>query len=98
LQPAQLASLIQLVEEGAVNFSAASSRLLPALIKEKNTTALQLATNMQLLQTNNMAEMEEWINTVLQKMPDKVAEYKKGKKGLIGVFVGEVKKNKQRKS
>ena len=25
-------------------------------------------------------------------MPDKVVEYKKGKKGLIGLFVGEVKK------
>jgi aspartyl-tRNA(Asn)/glutamyl-tRNA(Gln) amidotransferase subunit B len=25
-------------------------------------------------------------------MPDKVEEYKKGKKGLIGLFVGEVKK------
>jgi aspartyl-tRNA(Asn)/glutamyl-tRNA(Gln) amidotransferase subunit B len=29
---------------------------------------------------------------VLAAMPDKVAEYKKGKKGLIGLFVGEVKK------
>jgi aspartyl-tRNA(Asn)/glutamyl-tRNA(Gln) amidotransferase subunit B len=25
-------------------------------------------------------------------MPDKVAEYRKGKKGLLGLFVGEVKK------
>jgi aspartyl-tRNA(Asn)/glutamyl-tRNA(Gln) amidotransferase subunit B len=25
-------------------------------------------------------------------MPEKVAEYKKGKKGLLGLFVGEVKK------
>ena len=25
-------------------------------------------------------------------MPDKVSEYRKGKKGLIGLFVGEVKK------
>jgi aspartyl-tRNA(Asn)/glutamyl-tRNA(Gln) amidotransferase subunit B len=25
-------------------------------------------------------------------MPEKVAEYKKGKKGLMGLFVGEVKK------
>ena len=25
-------------------------------------------------------------------MPDKVIEYKKGKKGLLGLFVGEVKK------
>jgi aspartyl-tRNA(Asn)/glutamyl-tRNA(Gln) amidotransferase subunit B len=25
-------------------------------------------------------------------MPDKVSEYRKGKKGLMGLFVGEVKK------
>ena len=25
-------------------------------------------------------------------MPEKVTEYRKGKKGLIGLFVGEVKK------
>jgi aspartyl-tRNA(Asn)/glutamyl-tRNA(Gln) amidotransferase subunit B len=25
-------------------------------------------------------------------MPDKVLEYRKGKKGLIGLFMGEVKK------
>jgi len=29
---------------------------------------------------------------VLANMPDKVEEYKKGKKGLIGLFIGEVKK------
>ena len=28
----------------------------------------------------------------MEKMPDKVVEYKKGKKGLLGLFVGEVKK------
>lgn len=36
--------------------------------------------------------MEQWIDAALQAMPDKVAEYKKGKKGLMGLFVGEVKK------
>ena len=29
---------------------------------------------------------------VLNRLPEKVAEYKKGKKGLMGLFVGEVKK------
>ena len=37
-------------------------------------------------------ELENWVNEVIANMPDKVAEYKKGKKGLIGLFVGEVKK------
>jgi aspartyl-tRNA(Asn)/glutamyl-tRNA(Gln) amidotransferase subunit B len=37
-------------------------------------------------------ELENWVNTALDKMPEKIKEYKKGKKGLIGLFVGEVKK------
>jgi aspartyl-tRNA(Asn)/glutamyl-tRNA(Gln) amidotransferase subunit B len=37
-------------------------------------------------------DLEAWVNEAISKMPDKVAEYKKGKKGLIGLFVGEVKK------
>jgi aspartyl-tRNA(Asn)/glutamyl-tRNA(Gln) amidotransferase subunit B len=35
---------------------------------------------------------------VLNNHPDKVDAYKKGKKGLIGVFVGEVKKLSQGKA
>jgi len=44
------------------------------------------------LQVSNTNELEAWIDEALAKMPDKVSEYKKGKKGLIGLFVGEVKK------
>jgi aspartyl-tRNA(Asn)/glutamyl-tRNA(Gln) amidotransferase subunit B len=53
---------------------------------------LQVAEELNLLQSNDSIEIEDWVNTVVQNMPDKVAEYKKGKKGLIGLFVGEVKK------
>jgi aspartyl-tRNA(Asn)/glutamyl-tRNA(Gln) amidotransferase subunit B len=35
---------------------------------------------------------------VLNKFPDKVKEYKKGKKGLMGLFVGEVMKLSQGKA
>ena len=97
LQPKQLASLIILVDEGKVNFSIASTKILPVLFKD-NKVALEIAQEQNLLQTNNSNEIEEWVNKVLQSMPDKVAEYKKGKKGLIGLFVGEVKKVSQGKA
>ncbi|HAO03782.1 MAG TPA: hypothetical protein DCQ15_03620 [Chitinophagaceae bacterium] len=32
------------------------------------------------------------MNEVINKMPEKVKEYQTGKKGLIGLFAGEVKK------
>jgi aspartyl-tRNA(Asn)/glutamyl-tRNA(Gln) amidotransferase subunit B len=92
LQPVQLADLLKIVEEGKVNFSVASSRILPALIADKNKTALQVATELNVLQVSDTNELDNWVNEVLNKMPDKVSEYKKGKKGLIGLFVGEVKK------
>jgi aspartyl-tRNA(Asn)/glutamyl-tRNA(Gln) amidotransferase subunit B len=45
-----------------------------------------------LLQTGSTEEIEKWIEEVIANHPEKVAEYKKGKKGLLGLFVGEVKK------
>lgn len=91
LKPTILAELIQIVDDGKVNFSVASSKLLPVLFKE-NKQPLQLAEELNLIQVSDSNELENWVNEVIANMPDKVAEYKKGKKGLIGLFVGEVKK------
>lgn len=88
----QLASLIQLTEKGSVNFSQAAVRILPLLMKDNSIHPKQLAEELKLIQTNAKEEIETWVNAVLSSMPDKVSEYKKGKKGLIGLFVGEVKK------
>lgn len=91
LPPSTLGALINIVEAGKVNFSIASSRLLPALMKE-DKDPLQLAEELNLLQVSDTNELEQWVDDVINKMADKVTEYKKGKKGLIGLFVGEVKK------
>ena len=91
LKPSTLVQLIQIVDDGKVNFSVASSKLLPVLFKE-HKHPLQLAEELNLIQVSDSNELENWVNEVIANMPDKVAEYKKGKKGLIGLFVGEVKK------
>ncbi|WP_153800226.1 Asp-tRNA(Asn)/Glu-tRNA(Gln) amidotransferase subunit GatB [Foetidibacter luteolus] len=92
LAPQRLAEMIQLVDEGKINFSAASSKLMPALLATGSAPALETATALNLLQVSDSSEITGWVDAVINKMPDKVAEYKKGKKGLIGLFVGEVKK------
>ncbi len=92
LQPKTLAALIDLVETGKLSFSVASSKLLHALIENKSANPLQTATALNLLQDADAGEVAGWVDEVLAGMPDKVAEYKKGKKGLIGLFMGEVKK------
>lgn len=89
--PATFASLIELVQSGKVNFSAASSKLLPLLL-EQGGDPLQLATSMNLIMVHDGDMLEKWVDEAIAAMPDKVIEYKKGKKGLIGLFVGEVKK------
>lgn len=92
LHPKSLAALIALVDEGKVNFSVASLKILPVLLKNAEKDPLQVATALNLIQVSGSADIEAWVNEVINKMPEKAAEYKKGKKGLIGLFVGEVKK------
>jgi aspartyl-tRNA(Asn)/glutamyl-tRNA(Gln) amidotransferase subunit B len=92
LRPGKLANLITIVDEGKVNFSVASLKILPVLLQDTLKTAMEVATELNLLQVSGSADIEAWVNEVVNKMPEKVTEYKKGKKGLIGLFVGEVKK------
>lgn len=92
LQPNAMAALIELVQSGKVNFSTAASKIFPAFLLQPTAEILQLATQLNVLQDDNEDHLELWVNEVIAAMPDKVTEYKKGKKGLIGLFVGEVKK------
>src|SRR5579859_502625 len=90
--PRILAQLIALIDEGKLSFSIASSRIFPALMQDPSRTPLETAVSLNLLQSSDTDEINVWVEQALAKMPDKVTEYRKGKKGLIGLFVGEVKK------
>jgi aspartyl-tRNA(Asn)/glutamyl-tRNA(Gln) amidotransferase subunit B len=92
VQPEAIASLIALIDSNQVNFSVASTKIFTAMLKEPDKQPLQIASALNLIQDSDEGNVAAWIEEVLNKMPDKVAEYKKGKKGLIGLFVGEVKK------
>ena len=92
LSPEKISALIQLVDDGKVNFSIASSKIFAALLVSPKKTPLQIATELNLLQESDSAPVAAWVDEVIAKMPDKVKEYKGGKKGLIGLFIGEVKK------
>ncbi len=92
LSPATIAALIQLVDDGKVNFSNASTKIFASLLNEPNKAPLQVATELNLIQESDTNSLEIWVDEVIAKMPDKVKEYKSGKKGLVGLFAGEVKK------
>ena len=92
LPPASIADLIHLNDSGKVNFSTASAAIFPVLIKDPGKTAMEVALQKNILQDADENEITRWVDEVLKNMPEKVSEYRKGKKGLIGLFVGEVKK------
>ncbi len=92
IKPSSIAELIRLIDEGKLNFSVASGRIFPVLVAEPERSAIDIASGLNLIQDSDAGNVSGWVDEVLQKMPEKVAEYKKGKKGLIGLFVGEVKK------
>ena len=92
LSPEKTASLIQLVSDGKVNFSIASTKILSALIQAPQKNPLEIVTELNLLQESNNDSVTSWVDEVINKMPDKVKEDRSGKKGLIGLFAGEVKK------
>ncbi|MBC7829875.1 MAG: Asp-tRNA(Asn)/Glu-tRNA(Gln) amidotransferase subunit GatB [Chitinophagaceae bacterium] len=87
-----IAELISLIDQGKLNFSVASTRILASLIKDPGQSPMEIAGVLNLIQDSDEDNITAWVNEVLFKMPEKVLEYKKGKKGLIGLFVGEVKK------
>jgi aspartyl-tRNA(Asn)/glutamyl-tRNA(Gln) amidotransferase subunit B len=88
----KLASLIALVETGVLNFGIASSKVFPVLLAQPEKQPLQVANELNLIQETDTSSIEQWVNEALAKMPDKVKQYQSGKKGLIGLFAGEVKK------
>ncbi|UXX79310.1 Asp-tRNA(Asn)/Glu-tRNA(Gln) amidotransferase subunit GatB [Reichenbachiella carrageenanivorans] len=92
IQPKLLAEIIELVAADKVSFSMASTRVLPALIKDPNQSALDAAKQLQLLQSDDQDELIKTIEAVIASMPDKAEAYRKGKKGLLGMFMGEVMK------
>jgi aspartyl-tRNA(Asn)/glutamyl-tRNA(Gln) amidotransferase subunit B len=98
LKPAQLGEVISLVEEGKVSFSVASSRLVPYMIGEGGISASEAAARLNILQDHDADNILPLVESVLDSMPDKVREYRKGKKGLVSLFVGEVIKRSKGKA
>ncbi len=92
VSPGQWLELLHLIESGQLSASTAYQRLFPALLDSPAVSPTQLAVALNLLQTSDTAALEALADAVLERFPDKVAEYKKGKKGLLGLFMGELMK------
>jgi len=87
-----VAQLIALVEEGQVSFSVASQKIYPELIRNPTVTPLAIAEQLNLIQESDASYLVPLAKEVLLENPDKVKEFKSGKKGLLGLFMGELMK------
>ena len=92
LSPKIMAALISLIDEGKTNFSTASQKIFPELLKSPEKPPMAIAIEMNLIQDQDVDALSIYCDEVLNKYPDKVAEYKAGKKGVLGLFMGEVMK------
>jgi aspartyl-tRNA(Asn)/glutamyl-tRNA(Gln) amidotransferase subunit B len=92
VEAARLAEIINLVDSGKVSFSVASSKIFPEMATDKSATAIGIAEKHNLIQESDAGALLAIVREAVAKYPAKVAEYKSGKTGLVGMFMGEVMK------
>ncbi len=98
IEPDQIADLISLVKSGKVSFSAASQSVFPELFKESDESALEIAVRLNLIQESDESSLVPLIEEVIKENEKKVKEYRSGKKGLLGMFMGQLMKKSQGKA
>ncbi|HEX8545461.1 MAG TPA: Asp-tRNA(Asn)/Glu-tRNA(Gln) amidotransferase GatCAB subunit B, partial [Cytophagaceae bacterium] len=87
-----VAAIISLVDDGKINNSAATQQLFPAMLKNPGVQVLDLVQELNLLIDTDGNELLKYIDQAVTMYPDKIVEYHKGKKGVLGLFMGEVMK------
>jgi aspartyl-tRNA(Asn)/glutamyl-tRNA(Gln) amidotransferase subunit B len=92
IKPQTIADLIKLIDDGTISHSVASQKIFPELLADIKAQPLEVAQKLNLIQSSDSGEMDAWVTAAIAKYPEKVAEYKGGKTGLLGLFMGEVMK------
>lgn len=91
MSPERLAELIKLVDKGKVSNSVANQKVFGEMLKS-DLSAEEIAKTNNWIQESDTDALQDFVQQALEKYPEKVEEYKNGKKGLIGLFMGEVMK------
>ncbi len=92
IKPKTIADIIALIDANKIGHTAASQKLFPALIANPSKSAEALATELDIIQNSNSNEIQALVEQAVNKFPEKITEYRNGKVGLLGLFVGEVMK------
>ena len=97
IKPADLSGLIAIIDSGNLNYSVAAQKVFPEMILKTGLSAEAAALSMELLIDTGEEELSSIIEEVLGNYPDKVIEYKNGKKGVLGLFMGDIMKKSKGK-
>jgi aspartyl-tRNA(Asn)/glutamyl-tRNA(Gln) amidotransferase subunit B len=98
VRPLAISALIKLIDDGKINFASASQKIFPALVSNPGKTPMAVAEELNLLQDSNADAIGVIIDQVIREFPLKVEEFKNGKKGIVGMFMGEVMKRSSGKA
>jgi glutaminyl-tRNA synthetase len=90
---AQLGALVALVDEGTI--SATVGKEVFAQMAEQGGDPRQIVAERGLAQISDPGELAEVVARVVAANPEKVAQYRGGKSGLLGFFVGQVMRETQ---
>jgi aspartyl-tRNA(Asn)/glutamyl-tRNA(Gln) amidotransferase subunit B len=77
--------------EGVIKIIRKTIKNLETISREKEKKEIQILFE-YLPKTPGKEEIEKWTREAITKYPEKYAEYKSGKTGMIGLFMGEVMK------
>lgn len=97
IRPSDLSGLIALIDTGKLNYSVAAQKVFPELISHPGMSAESAASALEVLIDTGDDELSCIIEEVLGNYPDKVKEYQNGKKGVLGLFMGDIMKKSKGK-
>ncbi len=92
VSPNALAKIISLVDEEKISTTTANQKLFPALLEDPTANPEAICEREGWIQQGDADQLSQWVDQALAAYPEKIEEYRGGKKGLIGLFMGEVMK------
>lgn len=98
VRPEKIAALIRLTDENKVSHSVASQQIFPLMPDNPDKDPEELARENDLIQESDDSALEAIVREAVEAYPDKADAYRKGNKGLLGLFMGEVMKLSDRKA
>ncbi len=91
INPKRISTIINLISNGKISNSIASNKIFPKMLKDTKT-ANEIAIENNWIKENDTDIIHNYIQQAISKYPEKKVEYQNGKKGLLGLFMGEVMK------